>query len=465
MAVSFPTSLDNFTNPLPNDKTNAPVTHSQHHSNHNDAIEALEAKVGADGSAVTSSHDYKLSEVTGSDKAVGKTATQTLTNKTLTSPTINSGNINNTTLNNATFDTNSIVTLASNPSISKAGIQRQAIINGNFTVWQNGTSFTNPSNNQFTADRWQATYTMGGTPPSTITHSRLDAINASLPGSKFYYRMQFNGAGSGFGANDNYNLLQLIHGGTHLLAGTGNKVTLSFRARSNVASKKIGFYLLQSYGSGGSPSPVETINGSNYTLSSDWQQYTYTFTLNTLNGKTFGTNNNDALRLMFPIMWGDDYAPRVGAGSAETFVGSGYVDIAEVQINGGDIALPFQAKSITEELTDCMFYHERLGYRWDGTENTDTVFGTGFMNTPTQANIFVPFSQKQRNPTIALSGNSTFRVLVAGGALTVNGISVVGNTTTGIILQVTTSTGTAGQACILQRADGQKPYIDINAEI
>lgn len=54
-------------------------------------VSALKTKVGVDGSAVTSSHDYKLGEITGSDKAVGKTATQTLTNKTLTSPVVNVG--------------------------------------------------------------------------------------------------------------------------------------------------------------------------------------------------------------------------------------------------------------------------------------------------------------------------------------------------------------------------------------
>ena len=61
------------------------------HADVNDAIEAIEAKVGVDGSAVTSSHDYKLSEVTSTDKAVGKTASQTLTNKTLTAPIISTG--------------------------------------------------------------------------------------------------------------------------------------------------------------------------------------------------------------------------------------------------------------------------------------------------------------------------------------------------------------------------------------
>lgn len=94
MSINYPTSLDSFTNPAGTDlleNSNPALDHDAQHSNANDAIEALEAKVGADGSAVTTSHDYKLNEVTGSDKAVGKTATQTLTNKTLTSPVINVG--------------------------------------------------------------------------------------------------------------------------------------------------------------------------------------------------------------------------------------------------------------------------------------------------------------------------------------------------------------------------------------
>jgi hypothetical protein len=92
MATNFPTSLDSLTNPTGTDQlSSVTVRHSTQHANENDAIEALQAKVGINGSAVTTSHDYKLSEVTSSDKAVGKTATQTLTNKTLTSPIINVG--------------------------------------------------------------------------------------------------------------------------------------------------------------------------------------------------------------------------------------------------------------------------------------------------------------------------------------------------------------------------------------
>lgn len=62
MPTSFPIALDNFTNPTPADKLITPtVLHSDQHSNENDAIEALEAKVGIDGSTDPNSLDYRIS--------------------------------------------------------------------------------------------------------------------------------------------------------------------------------------------------------------------------------------------------------------------------------------------------------------------------------------------------------------------------------------------------------------------
>lgn len=59
MATNFPTSLDSLTNPSSGNTLNSP-SHSTQHANANDAIEVLEAKVGIDNSAVTTSHDYKI---------------------------------------------------------------------------------------------------------------------------------------------------------------------------------------------------------------------------------------------------------------------------------------------------------------------------------------------------------------------------------------------------------------------
>ena len=59
MSTSFPTSLDTLTNPTSTDTLNSPP-HDTQHADANDAIEALQAKVGADSSAVVTSHDYKI---------------------------------------------------------------------------------------------------------------------------------------------------------------------------------------------------------------------------------------------------------------------------------------------------------------------------------------------------------------------------------------------------------------------
>ena len=62
MATNFPNSLDSLNNPATTDQLNSP-SHAAQHANANDAIEQLEAKVGANGSAVTTSHDYKIAQL------------------------------------------------------------------------------------------------------------------------------------------------------------------------------------------------------------------------------------------------------------------------------------------------------------------------------------------------------------------------------------------------------------------
>ena len=62
MATNFPASLDTLTNPTSSDSLSSP-SHSAQHANVNDAVEALQAKVGANSSAVTTSLDYKVAQL------------------------------------------------------------------------------------------------------------------------------------------------------------------------------------------------------------------------------------------------------------------------------------------------------------------------------------------------------------------------------------------------------------------
>ena len=59
--TNFPVSLDQFNNPTSSTKTNARgFDHAEQHANANDAIEALQSKIGIDQSLDEESIDFKI---------------------------------------------------------------------------------------------------------------------------------------------------------------------------------------------------------------------------------------------------------------------------------------------------------------------------------------------------------------------------------------------------------------------
>lgn len=254
----------------------------------------------------------------------------------------------------------SLVTSGTLSPIPPDFMQRQAIINGNFDVAQRGVAWNNQASLSYLLDRWQIVCDTSSVLPTNISNSRQPLISGSIPGSYFYHRVNWDGAGSGVAAGSYYFKCQKIENGTRFLCGAGTKVTVSFWARSSIANKRIGVGLIQDYGTGGTPSTEEVLPGQAITLTPAWTKYSVTFTTNALTGKIFGSNNDDILRLAFFYMWGSGVgSEHLASAATETFVGVGSMDIAQVQVNAGDQALPFQPRSFPEELALCQRYYEK----------------------------------------------------------------------------------------------------------
>ena len=266
---------------------------------------------------------------------------------------------------------------------------RQALMNGNFDIWQRGESVVlADSTVTFLADRWRDIVNKDGGTLPTITRSLQAFTPGELDGSYYFSRLNTNGAGSSLGVNSLGFYRESIENGTRFLCGNGKKVTVSFWARSSIANKRITPVLIQYYGTGGSPTAQEPIKGTPITLTSVLTKYTVTFTTNTLVGKTFGTNNDDALKLdlyyMWGTTWGDTY---VQSGvTAETFVGSGNIDIAKVQLCSGAVDLPFQPKSREEELRACQRYCYGIKTNLSGAVS---ILALGFGTTTTNVQVLL----------------------------------------------------------------------------
>lgn len=101
MAITYPSSLDSFTNPSGTSLVTSP-DHAQQHSDANDAIEALEQKVGLGaGTPVANRLLWGTGNGTsGWSNSVGSITvnTGTINNSALGSPTMTSGTLNNVTL-------------------------------------------------------------------------------------------------------------------------------------------------------------------------------------------------------------------------------------------------------------------------------------------------------------------------------------------------------------------------------
>lgn len=227
------------------------------------------------------------------------------------------------------------------------------LINGNFDVWQRGTSHSITSS-QYTVDRWQLIF--DGTPASggTVTRQTFTLGQTDVPNNpKYYLQYDFPNVGT----PSNY-IRQSIEG-VHNLAG--QTATFSFWAKVPSGTMTISTQFQQEFGSGGSPSSgVYGIGSTNFTVTTSWQKFTMTTTLPSISGKTVGTNNNDKLNaaIIFPPS------------------AAGTIHLAQAQVEAGDTATPFEVRPFDQELLRCQRYYEK-SFKIDVAPSTSAINNGG----------------------------------------------------------------------------------------
>lgn len=220
---------------------------------------------------------------------------------------------------------------------SLAGL-RNAIINGDFDIWQRGTSFTNPAAGAFVADRWNQGYDGTGA-TRTISQQFFPLGQMEVPGEPRSF-LRYAQTVAGTGATNTF-IQQRIEG---VRTFAGQQVTLSFYARAASPLTLRGVYLAQVFGTGGSPTANTRIDlVGDQPIDTVWKRYSYTTIVPSISGRTLGTDGNDRLTPVFLLPINEVF----------TF------DLACVQLELGPVATPFERRPIGMELELCQRYYER----------------------------------------------------------------------------------------------------------
>jgi hypothetical protein len=236
---------------------------------------------------------------------------------------------------------------------------RNAIINGNFDVWQRGTSF---SASAFAADRWLNGY-VGSS--AVMSRQAFTLGQTDVPGEpRFFSRAVVTSVA---GASNYSIMLQRIEG---VRTFAGQTVTISFWAKAD-AARSIAVELAQWFGTGGSPSAMVTgIGATKFTIGTAWQQISLTVNVPSIAGKTLGTAGDDYLALNIWFDGGSSFNARNGTLGQQ----SGTFDIARVQVEPGGFRTPFELRPLGTELALCQRYYEK-SYDLDTTPGTATDTG------------------------------------------------------------------------------------------
>jgi hypothetical protein len=315
---------------------------------------------------------------------------------------------------------------------------KNKIINGDFGVWQRGTSFSNPGDSGYTADRWVVEHDGTGA-TRTVSQQTFTPGTAPVAGyeGQFFLRYAVTVVGTG---NTFQDINQRIE---DVRTFAGQTVTFSFWAKSAAASTVS--ILARQAGLSGADTQT-TIGTASVTTS--WQRFSYTTTLTSVAGKTIAANS--VLQMRF----------RPTAATAIT------LDIWGVQLEAGSVATAFQTATgtIQGELAACQRYYYRSS---DSSTNYAPFVSAAISSSSTQADCYVPLPVTMRTKlaSVDFANLSIFDYVAASGYAISNVVINSNSSPTMAVVSITFSTATAGRFIIVRGNNSSSAYLGFSAEL
>jgi hypothetical protein len=344
---------------------------------------------------------------------------------------------------------------ASSGSAQVAG--KNAVLNGDFLI--NQRNFTsNTTTGSYNFDRWLQQNSGG-----TFTVTPQTFTPGTAPIATYEGRTYVQGITASQSAAGHYAILtQRIEDVTRY---AGTTVTISFFAKANTGTPKIGVELWQDYGTGGSPSTAGTVAQSSVTLTTSWARYSVSVAVPSLTGKTLGTTANTSyLELNLWTSAGSTYNTRASSIGIQNFTAS----IWGVQLEYASSATYFTTATGTlqGELAACQRYYTRF-VTPSGSSGVPIV-GSGIAASTTAARMAFQLPVKMRLAAPSVLDYATARLVdtVNAGGQDITALSVYDSTDQYIVLAATVASGlTQYRTYFIYSQSGQAGYVGISAEL
>ena len=304
---------------------------------------------------------------------------------------------------------------------------KNAVINGDFGIWQRGTSFSVTGlTDVFTTDRVKCTSVGSGT-GATVSQQTFTPGTAPVAGYEGKYFLRYNQTSAGTGNAYNYYFMSLED--VRLYAG--QTVTFSLWAKVD-ASRAISMTYYQNFGSGGSGTVTTTITASQ-TITTSWVRYSFTTAIPSISGKTIGAGSYLGIFVGLPN------------GVANTFDSWGW------QLEAGSVATAFQTATGTlqGELGACQRYAWAVPV---GTNGSDII--CQYYSTTLAVGTYKFPVTMRTSPTATFSAQNIVNVYVAGSTITTSALAQDATSQDFGSIDMTTTAKTAGFAASGRLASG-----------